>query len=177
MSVEKDVLLTQLEKEELYCLLQKYEMAKRDIDNHLGNEEYDKKRREVFIQAKRILEEFLLVHGFHLRFPGREEIYEFDLKTIAGMFVNDKDINKKEIYVLAEDKTILERAVTSIESIVNQYQSYTPWMDEDVGEVGQIKDLIGKISQYVDKLSVIDETSADIYLYTYFKHNCHKFSL
>ena len=87
------------------------------------------------------------------------------------------DINKKEIYVLAEDKTILERAVTSIESIVNQYQSYTPWMDEDVGEVGQIKELIGKISQYVDKLSVIDETSADIYLYTYFKHNCHKFSL
>ena len=93
------------------------------------------------------------------------------------MHIHNKDINKKEIYVLAEDKTILERAVTSIESIVNQYQSYTPWMDEDVGEVGQIKELIGKISQYVDKLSVIDETSADIYLYTYFKHNCHKFSL
>ena len=78
MSVEKDVLLTQLEKEELYCLLQKYEKFKHDIDNPIGNKAYDQKRHEDFIQAKQALEEFLHSHDFHLRFPGREEGKEGD---------------------------------------------------------------------------------------------------
>ena len=177
MSVEKDVLLTQLEKEELYCLLQEYEKTKHDINNPLCNEEYNQKRRKDFTRAKQALENFLQDHEFHMRFPGREEICEFDLKTITGMFVNDMKVNKREVYVLTEDKAALERAANSIEDIIKHYQSYTPWMDEDIGEIGQIKEYIGKISHCIDKLSVIDETSADIYLYTYFKHNCHNFSL
>ena len=166
MCKEKEVLLTLDEKKRLYELIQKYEEAITFKDST---------RSYLFEDAKSELEDYLNQIDFKLRFPGRDEIVEYDIKAIHDLFIRgyDADIDKREIQVLDTDKEVLEANISSIIRVLEDYNQETPWTEHETETLMmEIKDTAHKLEQLIEKLGVIDTT--DPALNVYFKRICLK---